>query len=574
MTEFKDFFYSISDKYKLVLVKNKKTHVKEVYQYNSFDKPEDASLQSVGFFNIEDVSYSEIMGDTYIFELKIKWYTIQKKDETNYIIGLTRKQNICCVSELKKDIKRFTNCDDKFLKVYENYINQVLRDELFACQKTNYIGWNRNDDYVKYLGLYEHGNTLGYRYPNFFNNEVEEYKRMYETTETEDYASLLKMICSDKNILGIFAYTIHSLFYFYSEGEKHPDYDENMFSICIHGKEKEKVFLVSNLFSNVFEYDNENMYKLLPKSVISCSSIENTYVKYYRLESVPMIVTHKTNRITRNTSIIRTLHKGRRHGKIGFFPVYVSQCALNVDEIIDFSVDNIFIEKSLIEVKRQINSILVFFICFLEQLLKEENDEDSAKCVMESLYGNEIKRMLNKNPYIYHDIKAMSSVLLYIACRGFAFFLEHKLMRADLADMMMKQSKAYFLDNKPISTDQPYTDGIEGFLRYINNMLTQEEQERPFLCVISNEKRGGEKCIYIDYKKGYTSYRADCRQKQIVCLEYNAMLKHLKHSNLLKMRANQAQYLMQRTVDFKGKKHKQLLLVIFYDIFEQLLGGA
>lgn len=221
-----------------------------------------------------------------------------------------------------------------------------------------------------------------------------------------------------------------------------------------------------------------------------------------------------------------------------------------------------------------ISASLVFFICFLEQSAKECNEEECIGQIMDVLYANEIGRMRRNNQYDLNDIEIMSKVLLYIACRGFSLFLQHKLERIDLAAMLVQRSKKSFLENKPISTVRSRTDGAINFLMFIDSILSVEEKERSFLCVKSVEKRGGEECIYIDYEKGYKFYKIYCKQNKTDCLECGSLLKHLKQNSLLKMRTNRAQYFMKRTIEFRGEKQKQFLLVILYDAFEQLLDDA
>lgn len=479
-------------------------------------------------------------------------------------------------SNLIGDMEKDNEYDKEFIEICQKYITYCINKFMQEYKKSNYIGWNFSGGVIQYLGLFKQGKALGYKYPSLFNGDLPSNKIEFKSDKAKDikYFDLLEMICRNGSLLGIFAYTIHALYYYYGGGKKGESYRNIVFSICIHGKEMQKVCEIANLFSNLFEYNKGNLKKIKSGSFISCSSIERPHAMYFRIESMPILIKHKNDRITKNTSIVRTFQRGRMLGKIGFFPVYLSQYPMNADEILDFCVDDIFIENNLIVVKEQINCILALFISFLEELQWSQDGNGCYEYNMNILYPLTIADLCTYQHYDLDNIEEMSKVLLYIACKGFSIFLEHELGCSDLAGILENRSKAYFLENKPISAEEPYTDGMKSFLLYINNILAREEQERPFLCVTSKEKRGGEKCIYIDYKKGYKSYKVDCGQKQIVCLEYNVLLKHLKQNKLLKMRTSQAQYLMQRTIEYKGKKQKQLLLVIFYDVFEQLLDDA
>lgn len=349
MLKFREYLKDLEGKKKYLI--NKKN-------VGSYTDKSEIRVISKGFFDIEDAYIIEETDGAYLFEVELVWKIRKKNDMEQYIyVKLTRQGRI---SYNRSEISEHVECKDEFLRICEKYIQQVVKGAFYAYQKTNYIGWVNDEEGIDYLGISRYAQALGHRYPELFNGEISDYKAKYENEMIKniDFFPLLNIICGNENILGIFAYTIHSLYFFYGGLGKGHEFGNMVFSICIHGKEKEKVFMVANLFSNVFEYDVSNMYRIQPQSAISCSGIENRYVGYYRLESVPMLVKHKTNRITRNTSIIRTFQRGRMQGKIGFFPVYLSQCAINADEIIDFCTDDIFIEENLVELKQQINTIL------------------------------------------------------------------------------------------------------------------------------------------------------------------------------------------------------------------------
>lgn len=517
---------------------------------------------SPAYFNIDDVNFLNCVdGKKCSFQIEVSWMTKPKRKELFYYVFLTRNNKLQYY-ELKKDMKKRGIEKRKFIGYCEKYIKHHLREVLDEWMSSPIIGWVNEAGYKQYVVDFRRASILPDRMPRLFNHSYASKERLTEKRNQLVLERLFDWILGDTNLLGIFAYTVHALCYHFCGGEKDKAFQEDVFSICIHGKEMGKVCLIANLLSNLLEYDSDALDSLKTGSYISSSSLKGQPAMFIRIQSLPIIVTHKTNRITRNSSIIHTYHYKRETGELGFFPVYLSRTAINVDEVLDFSVNDISLLEEYGTIKEELNLLLLQFVLYLTEWEQARYKNGTVKDDWNVRYKEEIERLQRKRKYDLGDIKVRSRVLLNIACCIFADYLQCEVSLNDISSQLKSGAKHVFMEADNVIPDKQANAQLTDFALFVKHTLLIDEQERPFLCVEKAEPRTNEECIYLDLKQGYRYYVEYCKQKGVKYFEQDTLKKSLGEENIIKRRSNKGQYDMQRVVCFKGEKYNKPLLVI------------
>lgn len=536
-------------------------------KYSKFNRE---ALLSWVYFDIIDVRIDTVDGSAKYFTVTVEWKGIKKKDIEDYGVALYYGNKIEW-NDLKTALGNFRKSQEKFYGFCSDYLKHTLTDYWQQYKKKPYIGWDRGDEddgLNTFLGINEHGDPLKDIFPHLFNDEIEQCKRKLDWQES-DFQEVFDWLLGDYNLLGIFVYTLHALLFYYSGGMKNKMESEEVFSICIHGRDMDKVKIIANLLSNLFEYSNDKMHILKRGNYLSCSSLDKQKALFYRIESVPLIVSNKVGRLTRSSSIITTLRNQRLKGKIAYFPVFLSQNAINADEVLDFCVDGIPVRSDYGDWKAKINYLLIQFIIYLEDVERNCNTfPNSQRNILEDLYITEESRLASQKDYM--SCETFSKRLLFVACHVFARFLEEEMQYSHIACRFHSTTRELFwrdATSKQTLASAAKEINIKSFAAFINDTLQKQEQEREFLCVRQIEKSSGEWCIYIDNKEYYPHYKNFCQINSKDCFESEVILKCLKEKNILKQRSNHGQNCMQRVLDFQGKKAKVSVLVIREEVF-------
>lgn len=528
-----------------------------------YSKYTEEALLTRAYFNIIDVSIDAVEGSVKYFTVTVEWKGIKKKDSEDYHVTLYRGNKIEW-DDIKTVLERFGEPQEKFYRLCSDYLKFILIDCWQQYKEKPYIGWSGRceDSFIKFLGVNEYGDALNARYPCLFNDDIAQLNKKQDWQES-DFQEVFDWLLGNYNLLGIFVYTLHALLFYYSGGMKKME-SEEAFAICIHGRDMNKVRIIANLLSNVFEYDNKKMHILKRGSYFSCSSTDKTKALFYRIESVPLIVSNKNERLTRNSSIITTLRRQRLKGEIAYFPVFLSQNAINADEVLDFCVDDIPVRSDYGDWKAKINYLLIQLIIYLEDV--EENYDkrlNAQRNILDDLYITERTNLKKDKDYLTFEV--YSKRLLFVACVIFAQFLNDEMQYSYIASRFLLTTRELFwadATSKQTFANATKEANIKSFAAFISATLEKEEQQREFLCVRQIEKSSGEWCIYIDNKEYYPHYKNYCQVNCKDCFESEVILKCLKEKNILKQRSNHAQNCMQRVINFQGKKEKVSVLVI------------
>lgn len=543
-------------------------------KYSEFDPK---ALLSIAYFDILDARVDEVDDSGKLFTVKVKWKGIKKKDsEKDYSVILYRGNRIEW-DDIKKDLENFGEPQEKFYRLCSDYLKRICTDCWQRYKEQPYIGWFRDgeDDFKTFLGVNEYGDALNGRYPCLFNDDIEWYKGKQDWQEC-DFQEIFDWLLRDYNLLGIFVYTLHALLFYYSGGMKNAMESEEVFAICIHGRDMEKVKIIANLLSNLFEYSNDKMNLLKRGSYFSCSSLEKQKAVFYRIESVPLIVCNKSGKLTRSSSIITTMRNQRLKGRIAYFPVFLSQNAINADEILDFSVDGISVGSDYGEWKAKINYLLIQFVIFLKNAEDDfEKTLNAQRNILDDLYITEEKRLKSEKDYM--SCEAYSKQLLFVACGVFTKFLEEQMQYSSIARHFHAITSEFFWNgavSEKTFENAAKEDCIKPFATFINNILQRGEQEREFCCVRQIDKNSGESFIYIDYNEFDTHYKGYCKANHIDYFDIKVISKRLKEKKILKLRSNGAQYYIQRVLTFQGRKNTRNVIAIKEDLFMQCVNDG
>lgn len=531
-------------------------------------KTETNTKLAPNYFDILSVQLKHYIMDkeTYVFTISVKWRKPKSDWPKDYYVLLNKNLKIKS-EDLEEDMNDREIHNAVCIKICIGYVKYSVMKVFNEWRSRPFIGWEeRKEKPTVFVGVSDHNLPISKEVPSLFNKELN--LKGTESWNETVVDSLFDWILNDTNLLGIFAYTVHALCYHFCGGRKDFAFKDDVFSICIYGKDMAKVHMVANLLSNVFEYDKNAFDRLKDGSYISSSSIKGQPAFFDQIQSVPVIVAHKTDKMTKNSSIIRSYHFKRESGKIGFFPVYVSRNAINADQILDFCVNDTLLRDDIPTLKGNLNILLLRFILFFQTWENERYKSDVREDRWNMQYLNEIRGFERKGEFDTEDIKVRSKILLYIACKIFASFLEREVSR-DIGALLKIRAKSAFLEGE--TEIQTVDAQLSDFAMFIKHTLLKAEQEREFPCVEGTEKGTKEEFIYFNLAQGYSYYEEFCKQRSVMFFPLDTLKRTLSDGKLIKKRSNGAQYEMQRVVSFKGESSKRSVLVIYKNPLLRLL---
>lgn len=455
-----------------------------------------------------------------------------------------------------------------FPMLCQNYIMYCAKDIIYQFEKNPVIGWIKYDDEKReFMGITQCADTyvkklqLPFAYDNSYTS--------CENLKNEDVTSFFDLL-KERSFLGIFAYTLHSILWFYDYYGKEIDTENtNIFSICICGKDAKHIKWVANLLSNVLLVDIHHPCRINPNARLSCSSINAQKAVCWKYRCIPLLVTHKKDIIPKTAKIVNECHQNRATGKIYFFPVYLSTRAMNADEIIDFPIDNMVFTDNFPQLKAVCNTFLHSYIDCLADISANDSADNSMLFVaIDNIYENMLAFYKQQDDIDYDAKKP--ELMLRIAIGAFCHYLRNKTPFVKEANEMEANAEAFFLsdiiDNK--KTESADINTIFYHLaEYIHYCL---EQNNALSICVSQEKNGDD-CYYLDYETFYPDYIQFLTKNKFPVPPKMELCKLLKASNLLIMRTNGKQYGMDRVINYNGTKSKRKVIIIKKNAFDTLV---
>ncbi len=405
---------------------------------------------------------------------------------------------------------------------------------------------------------------------------------------TNNCKTFLDFVKSDKNLIGIFSYTLHSVLwdfkyeynikrYFYAL-----DFVDNkdtvFFSACIHGRNPDKAQLLANILSNLFQEPTHNWERVLTnRQHISATSIDTKIDKLKFCSSVPIIVVApKSHHIIKSTKVVKEIHNNRRNHKIAIFPVYISDTSINVDEMVNFCIDNIQIpfstkDKEIIsEIHNGAMELLYYFLCYLRDAKRNSKEDDTA---WKEISNNIELSMQELGISEDTDTKWLQDnlpiFLLYTALHTFCFFLQKVGFAEDTVKLKALFQKG-FIQLDDVNDSNPEVENTDAdvapiqYLLCMNKLINVSMNKKVDWMYFGNEPRGDkEKCYYLEKNKWYEPFSKVVQTAKLSPISESKMIALLNQNKLLKR---------QRTSTANGVKRKgKYYLAIFEKEFNHII---
>ncbi|MCC8162233.1 MAG: hypothetical protein LIO86_03460, partial [Lachnospiraceae bacterium] len=316
---------------------------------------------------------------------------------------------------------------------------------------------------------------------------------------------------------------------------------------------------------------------------VSVSSVKSKYADYAGYASIPIVFSSKTS-LNRNSRIVKRLQGYREGGKIYCFPVFITETAMNADEILDFKVDKYVIreigEENLTEMKNEISYLLLSFIHFLSRISDANlrgpggdggNDFTALReveqifCdVGEAIKGSGEPARLELSYYQW----------LNASIKTFCYFLSVELSLKEQACRLKERAKAFFSSAEVELSDyesksETEEEALLRFGEYIEALFSDGNGEEPYFHYMKRDTGKiykGEECYYLGYREFFQDFQAYDQKKTHISEERLKVL--LKDKDLLVMRPDGRQYGVERGFG----NGKRTVLVIKKEPFDELCG--
>lgn len=360
----------------IVLIVNEKetviaTKIPKVEYINVVTEDETIYVE-LGFTLEDEDRETEVNG--YVEDLKRGNIIVEPEDIQENLEELYKKKWMENKQEL---ISLFTRYTKYYIKNYLKTHYSVLA----------YCGWKTEEEGKEFYSLTK---RTGGNFPYIRDMFGWDIYQMYRSREEFPYIldkfnqcrELYDLLFKNPVLIDVFAYTLHAMTLDYLYGYMKENYyicdypfweDKNVlfFSICIHGKDIDKAKLIANLFCNLFNAPKDRWTKISLLHHISATSLKAKVEKLRKYSSVPIIITSKTNHITKSAKILKDLHHNRENMQLFIYPVYINDTSINVDEIVNCDIDGVNLpfpvkdREMACTIYKQVTMMLYSFVLYL-----------------------------------------------------------------------------------------------------------------------------------------------------------------------------------------------------------------
>ena len=534
------------------------------------------NIIGIEFYNYHDNIFS------FFLEYKIKGTEITDTLDAFVSCQPNRNPRITCTpspDKLLKILKDYGSIiNSKTLSsLLKSYIGGLLLKECSVLSNHVFnIGWSSSKDYPLYfMPLESDHSPVKHSVKELLFYDIDDQKSLVSDSffvkpEYDDsYVSIIRFLCSDRNILSIFAYTLHAISFHaivsYDSFNKCTQLikESSIFSICIYGSDTEKSSAAANIFSNLLAFSPSQPKTLLKNSCLSVTSLHaQKYMhKLCYFSSIPFCITAKDHRITRSTTLLKRMQILRERNKLHIYPVFIGTNPINADEVLDFSSDSFTLPDHLSDYKVKLNRLLCDYIIFLQDILNTDRDLRLSNQFRE-LYNQD--KMLDSN-VLFHQKGSLTqhyNRFLWLAVTGFCIFLHQNDTLADAALDLFHFAKKHLLNTETITeSDVSESFTVKELLLSLYAWLQQEASADSDIAKIDFEKRDThEQCYYLESKFWYASYSKYCRQHKLVAYPEKKIINALKETSILNVRSESGSLGKYRT--FNGKRGYYFILYI------------
>lgn len=402
-------------------------------------------------------------------------------------------------------------------KFFERYIRYYIKGYLkingHICAN---CGWKRENNGKEFYSLTKRRGSNFSFIQDMFGEDV--YKMH---SNQENFSQILNkynkckefydFLFANPIFIGIFAYTIHALVWDYGFEYKKDYYEgcieyvENkdalFFSICLCGKDTDKAKVIANILCNVFNPPKNSWTNISIEHHISATSLKTTVDKLKKYSSVPIIITSKNNHLMKSSKIVKELYRDREDMKLFVYPVYINDTPINVDEIVNFNVDNVLLPFSVKDkemagrLHEQMEVMLLAFIWHLKD--KSMTSESSLRI--------EFKNLLDARKDFEEDWveKNLPIFLLYAALKFFCDFI--KQFQKEEGEKLLSIYRNSIVNTGQTEDSKQQTQKVQNLaeqdMRYLlclNELIQESLKHKEDWLIEGNESRGKkERCYYM-----------------------------------------------------------------------------
>lgn len=545
------------------------------------------------WINIKDVDFYNFNANTFYFTLD---YKIKNKkygyDTLNAVVSYKsgKKPRITYTPSINNIVTSLKQCGSiqnprLFSSLLKLYIEEILLKECSALSNHVFdIGWSSSKDYRLYFMPLEsdYSSLTPPKNPLFYDIDkhvsLVPYFSSQKIKYDDGYTSVIRFLYSNKNILSIFAYTLHAILF--HALVSYDSYQENtlfvkqssIFSICIYGSDIEKSTAAANIFSNLLSFSSSQP-EMIPKT--SCFSITSLHAKAHinklcLFSSIPFCITAKNYRITRSTALLKRMHQLRLHNRLHIYPVFISTNPINADEILDFSSDSFTLPANSADYKIKLDRLLYDYILFLKDILNNTEPVEDKLDLSHQLNRFYFRSGILDNDTLLHEKESLTqryNRFLYYALASFCSFLKKSDISSDVIYGLSYYAEKYLLSQE--STEESAVSEIPTdriILKSLHTWLKQEASVDSGIARIAFEKRDSrEQCYYLESKSWYASYSKYSKQNKLAVYPKKRIMNALKETSLLNMRNESGSLGKYRTFD--GKKAYYYILP--FSLFSQ-----
>ena len=453
----------------------------------------------------------------------------------------------CITAYLENNRALLSKCGwvhDEYIEAFLPFTlpHKFLKDDFLSIQKDLFNGYFRKQ------------------------SEIADIQELY--TENSNLRKLFSILLKDSCAFTVFSYSIHTILWDYFHGyncrELQTEEIANqdcIFSLCIYGKDPSASKILANLLANFFNIDRNKWATIQRKYHVSSSSVSQ--IKFDRLflyKSVPIIITSRTNHLTKASSIVKKLHQKRENLMFHCYPVYISSSPILVDEMINCCSDSMANElrsmkyDDLHAIHQQFCYLLYQFITYLS-IDKNNTDDDSRNMHLnqddKQYMETSLFRLLERQEFTEEWLDThMPNIYLCSTMDCFCQYLDRTPLN-EYADRLRTFSEACFLSGEQVEKQ-------ECCLKQVR----QEKKNIYFLCELisknlqpkneswlweGKEKRGEkEECYYLELQKGYEVFTKILEKNSIFPISKNEFKEMLRTYHILKMPASGKSNTMKR----------------------------
>lgn len=281
--------------------------------------------------------------------------------------------------DFMKIIKKTYKKENKavLLSIYKEYFKAYIVS--YIKQHPEFLmkcGWLKIYNKKEFLSVTYTEET----YPEFVKdlfdgniNKNEKLAKLFSNLceEVNATENLFEFILCDPCVLTIFAYSIYAILWNYVNDYSFSDKENfSIFSLCVYGNNPSISKILANLLLNFFTVKPNKWTVIERKYHISATSLsQKTINNLFLYKSIPIIITSKNNHFTKTSSIMGKIHRKCENNEINIYPVYISNCPVLADEILNCCSDLLELEQfNLEKLREQFIALIYDYINYLSNI--------------------------------------------------------------------------------------------------------------------------------------------------------------------------------------------------------------